>query len=64
MKPLSTPEETWDEQKKLIFVGEVPDDIESLVQKGFSECPSESYKWEFLGRFFLIIRENAFKKVV
>ena len=43
-----TPEEEWDKVKKVIFKSEVPQFIENLIQKGFSESESEVEKWDKL----------------
>ena len=53
-----TPEEQWNKVKKVIFKSEVPDVIENLIKKGFSESKSEGEKWDKLLVFVAEIKKR------
>jgi hypothetical protein len=55
-----TPEQQWEKAKEIIFKGEVPDEIENLMQRGFAESNSDSEKWIRLSTMLLMI-ENRFR---
>jgi hypothetical protein len=56
-----TPEKQWNKIKKLAFKDGVPQDIEDLMQKGFSESVCESEKWLKLNMFLVIALKISLK---
>ena len=58
-----TPEQEWEHLKKKLFTKEVPEEIEKIVQKGFSESQSDSEKWMILNITLNSIRNKVYNPI-
>ena len=57
-KKNQTPEQKWDEAKKMIFKDDVPADIEELVKQGLNESKNEDEKFAKLAVLLIMIQRT------